>query len=108
MLLIYLQGLAPNLLGSAVSWGVYFQVYNTAKRYAAIMPFCAACACEHRSEFFIRFVVFFYLDLSLHCSISLLVPPDSSLRQYTDTQELGAHFNFLCATCAGACARLYI
>lgn len=25
-------GLAPNLLGSGVSWGVYFQVYHTAKR----------------------------------------------------------------------------
>jgi hypothetical protein len=27
------SGLTPNLMGSGVSWGVYFQVYNTSKRY---------------------------------------------------------------------------
>ena len=29
----FYTGLGPNLLGSAVAWGVYFQVYNTTKRY---------------------------------------------------------------------------
>ena len=26
-------GLAPNLLGSAIAWGVYFQIYNTSKKF---------------------------------------------------------------------------
>jgi solute carrier family 25 folate transporter 32 len=32
-LLALYTGLAPNLLGSGIAWGVYFQVYNTSKRY---------------------------------------------------------------------------
>ncbi len=57
----HLQGLAPNLLGSAVSWGVYFQVYNTAKRYAVILSSCADCVCEHCSEF-LSALWFFFLS----------------------------------------------
>ena len=32
-------GLAPNLFGSALAWGTYFQVYNTMKRYSELQLF---------------------------------------------------------------------